>query len=74
MKTRSLPRRCFKKLWKHCLKESESGTISVSVLSSDRDGYYLLRTEHRKRINRAVPTLHYHEGQRRPFIHWDYVY
>ena len=71
MKSRSLPRRCWKKLWKWCLAHSESGTIRVHVLSSNRDGYYLLRTEHRKRIGRAVPLLTYHE--RRPTIEWEYV-
>jgi hypothetical protein len=74
MKTRHLPRRCWKKLWKHCLKQSASGTIPVNVLSSNRDGYYLLRTEHRKRIGRAIPTLTYHEPDRRPWISWEYVY
>ncbi len=74
MKIRHLPRRCWKKLWRHCLKHSETGTIHVSVLSSNRDGYYLLRTEQRKRIGRSIPALHYHPDYRRPFIHWEYVY
>jgi hypothetical protein len=71
---RSLPRRCHKKLWKWCLTHdaAEDGTIGVSVLSSNRDGYYLLRHERRKRIGRATPLV-----TRREYgvsIEWSYVY
>jgi hypothetical protein len=74
MNTRCVPRRCWKKLWKYCLKHSETGTITVSVLSSNRDGYYLLRKENRKRIGRSMPILHYYHQEPRPSIQWEYVY
>lgn len=74
MKSKSIPKHCWKKLWKWCLKHEakDDGTIHVSVLSSNRDGYYLLRTEYRKRIGRAVPRIDRYEGYKS--ITWSYVH